>query len=78
MALIGIRHQIQRMYVKSLNDDPHLRLPRNPLLKREEILAIFEEETSDLDNPHGEYVEGLEDLMEPEGDLLESEEDYLD
>ena len=61
LAVQCVRHRIQRTHVLSVADsDPHLRLPRNPLLTRPEIVRIFEEEEARLDGPPDDplYADG--------------------
>ncbi len=50
LALGCVRHRIRRTHVLSVAEpDPHLRLPRNPLLTRADILCLFEEEEANMD-----------------------------
>jgi hypothetical protein len=52
LALACVRHRIRRTHVLAVAEpDPHLRLPRNPLLRRDEILQLFEEEEERMLGP---------------------------
>lgn len=57
LALACVRHRIRRTHVLSVAEpDPRLRLPRNPLLSRKDILKLFEEEEARMEGPVGDAL----------------------
>lgn len=87
LAIRCVRHRIRRTHVLSVAEpDPHLRLPRNPLLSRAEIVRLFEEEEARVsgpaDDPLYDGLDGYGGDPDPGGPFggpgLPAEDDGLD
>jgi hypothetical protein len=80
LAIRCVRHRIRRTHVLSVAEpDPHLRLPRNPLLSRAEIVRLFEEEEARVSGPVDDPLyDGLDAFGGPPGGGLPAEDDGLD